>query len=50
MIDLIREFFLQFGLIGSLAWMLVKILVIMLPVIIAVAFYTLFERKIIGWM
>jgi len=49
-IDLIREFFLQFGLIGSLAWMLVKILVIMLPVIIAVAFYTLFERKIIGWM
>jgi NADH-quinone oxidoreductase subunit H len=49
-IDLIREFFLQFGLLGGLAWMLVKILVIMLPVIIAVAFYTLFERKIIGWM
>ena len=50
MIDLIREFFLQFGLLGGLAWMLVKILVIMFPVIIAVAFYTLFERKIIGWM
>ena len=50
MIDIIREFFLQFGLIGDLAWMLLKILVIMMPVIIAVAFYTLFERKIIGWM
>jgi NADH-quinone oxidoreductase subunit H len=49
-IDIIREFFLQFGLIGDLAWMLLKILVIMMPVIIAVAFYTLFERKIIGWM
>ena len=50
MIDHIREPLLQFGLAGDLAWMLVKILVIMLPLIIAVAFYTLFERKIIGWM
>ena len=50
MIEFIREFLLQFGLIGGLVWMLLKILVVMMPLIIAVAFYTLFERKIIGWM
>ena len=50
MIDIIREFFIQFGILGALLWMLVKILVIMVPLIICVAFYTLFERKIIGWM
>ncbi|MFM6988532.1 MAG: NADH-quinone oxidoreductase subunit H, partial [Arenimonas sp.] len=50
MIDLIREPLLQFGLAGDLAWMLLKILVIMLPLIVSVAFYTLFEHKVIGWM
>nr|WP_081644614.1 NADH-quinone oxidoreductase subunit NuoH [Arenimonas oryziterrae] len=30
--------------------MLLKVLVITLPLIISVAFYTLFERKVIGWM
>jgi len=49
-IDFLREFLIQFGLFGELAWLLLKIIVVMLPLIIAVAFYTLFERKIIGWM
>ncbi|KFN44730.1 NADH-quinone oxidoreductase subunit NuoH [Arenimonas oryziterrae] len=50
MIDPIREFLLQFGLFGAFGWMLLKVLVITLPLIISVAFYTLFERKVIGWM
>ena len=49
-IDLLREFFLAFGTFGLLAWTLVKILAVTLPLILAVAFFTLFERKIIGWM
>jgi len=48
--DPIREFFLTFGTAGLLLWTLIKILVIALPVITAVAFYTLAERKVIGWM
>ena len=50
MFDPIRDIFLSFGTIGLLVWTLVKILVIALPVITAVAFYTLAERKVIGWM
>ena len=50
MIDLIREFLLQYGLFGAFAWMLLKVLCVTLPLIISVAFYTLFERKVIGWM
>ncbi|HMB57935.1 MAG TPA: NADH-quinone oxidoreductase subunit H, partial [Arenimonas sp.] len=30
--------------------MLLKVLCVTLPLIISVAFYTLFERKVIGWM
>lgn len=33
-----------------LIWTLVKILAITIPLILAVAFYTLWERKVIGWM
>jgi len=33
-----------------LVWTLVKILLITVPLILAVAFYTLWERKVIGWM
>jgi NADH-quinone oxidoreductase subunit H len=33
-----------------LVWTLVKILAITIPLILAVAFYTLWERKVIGWM
>ncbi len=50
MFDFLRDFLLQYGAIGTLLWMLLKVLVIAVPVIVAVAFYTLFERKVIGWM
>ena len=33
-----------------LIFTLLKILAITVPLIIAVAFYTLWERKVIGWM
>jgi NADH-quinone oxidoreductase subunit H len=46
----IREFFLEFGTLGLLVWTLAKIVAITLPLIVAVAFYTLAERKVIGWM
>ncbi len=48
--DPIRDLFLHFGVTGLLAWTVVKILAICLPVIVAVAFYVLWERKLIGWM
>jgi NADH-quinone oxidoreductase subunit H len=49
-IDWLRELFLQFGTTGMLVWTLVKVLVITVPLIVSVAFYTLAERKVIGWM
>ncbi len=48
--DPVRDMFLHFGMIGLLVWTLIKILAICLPVIVAVAFYVLWERKLIGWM
>ncbi len=48
--DPLRELFLHFGTAGLLAWTLIKILAISLPVIVSVAFYVLWERKLIGWM
>jgi NADH-quinone oxidoreductase subunit H len=50
LIEPIREFFLAFGDVGLVLWTLVKIVCITAPLIVAVAFFTLFERKIIGWM
>ena len=49
-IDMMREFFLAFGVTGLIVWTVIKILVVTVPLILAVAFYTLFERKVIGWM
>ena len=49
-IDPLREFFLSFGTFGLLAWIVLKILLIAVPVIITVAFYVVWERKLIGWM
>ena len=46
----IRDLFLHFGTAGLLVWTLLKILAICLPVIVSVAFYVLWERKLIGWM
>jgi NADH-quinone oxidoreductase subunit H len=45
-----RDWFLTFGVLGTLVWTLIKILVVMMPLIVSVAFYTLLERKVIGWM
>ena len=50
MIDPIREFFLSFGDVGLIAWTLLKILAITLPVVVGVAMYVLAERKVIGWI
>ena len=50
LIATMREFFLTFGSLGLVVWTLIKILVVTLPLIISVAFYTLLERKVIGWM
>ena len=50
MIDWLRELFLAWGPFGLLLWTLVKILAIVLPVVVGVAMYVLFERKVLGWM
>ena len=50
MIDFIHDFLLSFGVLGALAWIVLKILAIAMPVIITVAFYVVWERKLIGWM
>ncbi|MDE2407864.1 MAG: NADH-quinone oxidoreductase subunit NuoH [Xanthomonadaceae bacterium] len=49
-IDPLRELLLSFGTLGLLAWIVLKILVVAVPVIVAVAFYVVWERKLIGWM
>lgn len=41
---------LSFGTLGLLVWTVLKILAIAVPVIVTVAFYVVWERKIIGWM
>lgn len=40
----------SFGAIGTVAWIVLMILTICTPLIISVAFYVLWERKVIGWM
>ncbi|GAB2520572.1 NADH-quinone oxidoreductase subunit NuoH [Lysobacter humi (ex Lee et al. 2017)] len=49
-IDALRDWFLGFGAAGVVAWIVLKVLAIAMPVIIAVAFYVVWERKLIGWM
>ena len=46
----LRDGLLSFGSIGMLVWIVLKILAIAVPVIVAVAFYVVWERKLIGWM
>ncbi len=48
--DPIRDWFLSLGALGALVWIVLKVLAIAVPVILAVAFYVLWERKLIGWM
>jgi NADH-quinone oxidoreductase subunit H len=49
-VDPVREFFLSFGMAGAVGWIVLKILLIAMPVIVSVAFYVVWERKLIGWM
>ncbi|GAB2507344.1 NADH-quinone oxidoreductase subunit NuoH [Pseudoxanthomonas sangjuensis] len=46
----LRDWFLALGAGGLVLWTVLKILVIAVPVIVAVAFYVVWERKLIGWM
>ena len=49
-IDPLREWFFGLGNIGVVLWIVLKVLAIAVPVIVAVAFYVVWERKLIGWM
>ena len=46
----LHEWLLSLGPIGLVLWLVLKILLIAVPVILAVAFYVVWERKLIGWM
>ena len=45
-----REWLYGLGDWGVILWIVLKILAIAVPVIVAVAFYVVWERKLIGWM
>lgn len=49
-IDPPRDWLLAQGDAGAVAWIVLKILAIAVPVIVSVAFYVVWERKLIGWM
>jgi NADH-quinone oxidoreductase subunit H len=49
-VDPFRDWLLSFGVIGLLVWIVLKVLLIAVPVIVTVAFYVVWERKLIGWM
>ena len=46
----LHELLLSLGAFGLVVWIVLKILAIAVPVILAVAFYVVWERKLIGWM
>ncbi len=48
--DPLHDALLSLGVAGTIAWIVLKILAIAVPVILAVAFYVVWERKLIGWM
>ena len=50
MFDPLQHWLLSLGAIGAVAWIVLKILAIAVPVILTVAFYVVWERKLIGWM
>lgn len=45
-----REALFSLGAFGVVLWIVLKVVAIAMPVIIAVAFYVVWERKLIGWM
>ncbi|TWT23257.1 NADH-quinone oxidoreductase subunit NuoH [Luteimonas marina] len=46
----LHDWLMSLGAIGVIAWIVLKVLLIAMPVIITVAFYVVWERKLIGWM
>ncbi|WP_022974258.1 complex I subunit 1/NuoH family protein, partial [Xanthomonas maliensis] len=46
----LHQWFLGLGDGGVVLWTVLKILLIAVPVIVSVAFYVVWERKLIGWM
>ena len=50
LVEPLRDGLLSFGTIGMLVWIVLKILAIAMPVNVTVAFYVVWERKLIGWM
>ena len=50
LITTVHDWLAGFGAVGEVAWMLAKIVPLMLSITVAVAFYVLMERKVIGWM
>jgi NADH-quinone oxidoreductase subunit H len=50
LVDPFRDWLLSLGALGVLVWIVLKILAIAVPVIVSVAFYVVWERKLIGWM
>jgi NADH-quinone oxidoreductase subunit H len=50
MFDPFRDWLLSFGAFGTATWIVLKVMAIMMPVIVTVAFYVVWERKLIGWM
>ncbi|HET9032590.1 MAG TPA: NADH-quinone oxidoreductase subunit NuoH [Dokdonella sp.] len=50
MIDAMHESLLGYGNTGLVVWTLLKVLAIAVPVIITVAMFVYWERKVIGWM
>jgi len=49
-VDPLHNAFLSLGMAGAVLWIVLKILLIAMPVIVTVAFYVVWERKLIGWM
>ncbi len=49
-VEPMRDWLLGFGAGGTVLWIVLKILAIAVPVIVAVAFYVVWERKLIAWM
>jgi NADH-quinone oxidoreductase subunit H len=50
LVDPLRDWLLSLGAIGIVIWLVLAILAIAVPVILAVAFYVVWERKLLGWM
>src|SRR3546814_21028517 len=46
----LHEWLLSLGAIGIAAWIVLQILAIAVPVILAVAFYVVWVRQMLGWM